>query len=59
MIVGTYLLMARRLSQASEPPDFEHLVTELQLLLKHGISPGPPALLERASQPSRKRSVPP
>jgi AcrR family transcriptional regulator len=59
MIVGTYLLMARRLSQASEPPDFEHLVTELQLLLKHGISPRPPALLERASQPSRKRSVTP
>jgi len=41
MIVGTYLLVARRFSQATERPDFEQLVQELHQVMAQGMSPRP------------------
>jgi AcrR family transcriptional regulator len=39
MVVGTYMLVARKLSQATEPPDFEALVQSLQEVLARGTRP--------------------
>lgn len=50
MIVGTYLMIARRLSLLSEKPAFEPLVAALQRVLTNGVSP-PVA----ASKPARAR----
>ena len=41
MIVGTYLLVARRLSTLKEKPDFDHWVRSLQLLIADGTASGP------------------
>jgi AcrR family transcriptional regulator len=53
MIVGTYLLMARRLTQATQRPDFERLVQELQLVLAQGTAPR--ATAESAPPKSQSR----
>jgi AcrR family transcriptional regulator len=61
MIVGTYLLVARRLSQAAERPDFERLVEQLQHVISEGIAPRP-FPVPRKSKPKpkpKKRSVTP
>jgi AcrR family transcriptional regulator len=62
MIVGTYLLVARKLSTLTEKPDFDHWVTSLQTLIAQGTAP---AMLRSTSSPrvvappARKRtSVP-
>ena len=52
MIVGTYLLVARRLASFTEKPDFEPWVRSLQLLIAEGTAP--PEL--RRSPPSRQKS---
>ncbi|MEW5741333.1 MAG: helix-turn-helix domain-containing protein [Myxococcota bacterium] len=41
MMVGTYLLVARRLSSLEEKPDFDLWVTSLQKLLHEGTAPRP------------------
>lgn len=41
MMVGTYLLVARRLSGLEEKPDFDPWVTSLQKLLSEGTAPQP------------------
>jgi hypothetical protein len=38
MIVGTYLLVARRFSRATEQPDFDHWVRSLQALIASGVA---------------------
>ncbi len=40
MIVGTYLLVARRLATLDEKPDFDHWVRSLQTLIAEGLSNG-------------------
>jgi AcrR family transcriptional regulator len=62
MIVGTYLLVARRLSTLEEKPDFEHWVRSLQLLIADGTASGPlraqrDAALKRAAGPRRARTA--
>jgi AcrR family transcriptional regulator len=52
MIVGTYLLVARRLASFDKKPDFEPWVRSLQLLIAEGTAP--PEL--RRSPPSRQKS---
>ncbi len=58
MLVGTYLLVARKLSTFDEKPDFEPWVRSLQLLLAEGISPttsrSPPP--RAARKPARARA---
>lgn len=51
MIVGTYLMIARRLSLLSEKPAFEPLVAALQSVLADGIAPRPIA----AAKPTKAR----
>ena len=50
MIVGTYLMIARRLSLLSEKPAFEPLVAALQSVLADGVAPR-----VVASKPARAR----
>ena len=62
MIVGTYLLVARRLSTLEQKPDFEHWVRSLQLLIADGTASGPlraqrDAALKRAARPRRARKT--
>lgn len=52
MIVGTYLLVARRLASFEKKPDFEPWVRSLQLLIAEGTAP--PQL--RRPPPSRQKS---
>lgn len=58
MLVGTYLLVARKLSTFDQKPDFEPWVRSLQLLLAEGISPAasrsPPP--RAARKPARARA---
>lgn len=61
MIVGTYLLVARRLSTLEQKPDFDHWVRSLQLLIADGTASGPlraqrDAALKRAAVPRRARA---
>lgn len=57
MILGTYLLVARRLSTLAEKPDFEPWVRSLQALIVEGTAP--PALhLHRAALVSNPRRKP-
>lgn len=65
MVVGTYMLVARKLSQATERPDFDALVASLQQVVSQGMTPRPqvrpPARRAtrtpvRSSRNSRKRS---
>jgi hypothetical protein len=61
MIVGTYLLVARHLSRATERPDFEELVQHLQKVLSLGLAPRPvrrPRVATR-SRSSKPRGVTP
>lgn len=53
MIVGTYLLVARRMTQLKVKPDFEHWVRSLQSLIASGISTLPEASLPKL--PVRKK----
>lgn len=60
MIVGTYLLVARRFSTLKEKPDFDYWVRSLQLLIADGTASGPlrtqrDAALKRTSTPRRVR----
>ena len=66
MIVGTYLLVARRFSRAKEQPDFDHWVRSLQALIASGVAtplaPLPPparrAVPRRATtSPRRKKKT--
>lgn len=54
MIVGTYLLVARRFSRAKEQPDFDHWVRSLQSLIATGVAT---PLLSPLPLPTR-RAVP-
>ncbi|MBL8916126.1 MAG: TetR/AcrR family transcriptional regulator [Archangium sp.] len=38
MLVGTYLLVARRMAKMAQKPDFDHWVRSLQTLIANGIS---------------------
>jgi hypothetical protein len=62
MIVGTYLLVARRLSTLQHKPDFDHWVRSLQLLIADGTASGPlraqrDAALKKAAGPRRARTA--
>lgn len=62
MIVGTYLLVARRMAQLSKKPDFEHWVRSLQSLIANGIAMAPatnlfPPKTSRTSAPRKKRTA--
>lgn len=67
MIVGTYLLVARRFSRAKEQPDFDHWVRSLQSLIATGVATPlvPPIPLPRrravprraTTSPSRKKKT--
>jgi AcrR family transcriptional regulator len=52
MVVGTYMLVARKLSVATEQPDFEALVASLQRVLALGTHPPHPTR-HRAVRPRR------
>lgn len=57
MILGTYLLVARRLSRLEAKPDFEPWVRSLQALIVEGTAP--PALhVHRALAPLSRRRAP-
>jgi len=60
MIVGTYLLVARRLSTLTQKPDFDRWVTSLQTLIVEGTAPPQRArsLRRIIAKPARK-PVPP
>lgn len=50
MVVGTYLLVARKLSTMEERPDFDHWVRSLHRLIAEGIRP--PKRAARAARPA-------
>jgi AcrR family transcriptional regulator len=54
MIVGTYLLVARRLASFEKKPDFEPWVRSLQLLIAEGTAP---PQLRRPPPPPRRKSL--
>jgi AcrR family transcriptional regulator len=54
MVVGTYLLVARKLVTMEERPDFDHWVRALHALLAEGMRPRVPA----PSRRPRRRPVP-
>lgn len=56
MIVGTYLLIARRLSTLAEKPAFEPLIAALQRVVAEGVSPRKRPL---ARPPARRRRTAP
>lgn len=56
MIVGTYLLVARRMAQLTQKPDFEHWVRSLQSLIANGIATTPAALFPTTA-PRKKRTA--
>jgi AcrR family transcriptional regulator len=56
MIVGTYLLVARKLSTLTAQPDFEHWVRSLQTLIAEGTS-SPELRARLASPPKKKKPV--
>ncbi|MCC6336856.1 MAG: helix-turn-helix transcriptional regulator [Myxococcales bacterium] len=49
LLVGTYLLVARRLSSLEEKPDFDVWLTALQKLLAEGTAPRPHTRATRSS----------
>lgn len=56
MVVGTYLLVARRLAAMDERPDFDHWVRSLHQLIAEGIRPPVRAApARRPAPPSRTR----
>jgi AcrR family transcriptional regulator len=60
MVVGTYVLVARKLSMATEQPDFEALVGSLQRVLALGtrpvaVAPRRPARARRALEPTTRK----
>ncbi len=56
MVLGTYLMVARRFAQARERPDFEPLVQGLQQVLAHGTQPpAPPTPAARKARAVRRR----
>ena len=56
MIVGTYLLVARRLSTLQEKPDFDHWVRALQTLIAQGTSGIPVAPPKKKSTQKKQNS---
>lgn len=57
MVVGTYLLVARRMGSLDEKPDFGPWVESLQKVLWQGTSPAPRAA-PRPTRPARRRPAP-
>lgn len=51
MMVGTYLLVARRMAGLTEKPDFDPWVSALQKLLAEGTGPRAPARRPRPAKP--------
>jgi AcrR family transcriptional regulator len=47
LVVGTYLLMAQRMTLLEEKPDLDSWVLSLQRLIHEGLAPRPPGLKKR------------
>lgn len=58
MVVGTYLLLARRLSLLDEKPDFDRWVLALHALLAEGTLPPAARAAPARPVPSRRRRAP-
>ena len=59
MIVGTYLLVARRLSTLTQKPDFEPMVAALQALIADGTASASLRAHRDARPQARRRTPPP